>query len=222
MPWLFANMPRAIPALNLGPGVKGEIGSCKQEADQPEASPRSEPEASPRSRPEASRPRSRPEASRPEASPRSSEGALTPPLPEASPRSEEGLDPTPPQPATRPMLLDEHMASRQLSPKLHAWQAPEIRTFVVGLEDFLQNMGERQSLGQLAREATMVAVLMRGVRGLFGIEEHIYVYVHVSPPSSVQQWTVGCRYTGRQIGSCEQVGGQLGSQQVRVGRQVGT
>ena len=173
MPWLFANMPRAIPALNLGPGVKGEIGSCKQEADQPEASPRSEPEASPRSRPEASRPRSRPEASRPEASPRSSEGALTPPLLEASPRSEEGLDPTPPQPATRPMLLDEHMASRQLSPKLHAWQAPEIRTFVVGLEDFLQNMGERQSLGQLAREATMVAVLMRGVRGLFGIEERV-------------------------------------------------
>ena len=100
MPWLFANMPRAIPALNLGPGVKGEIGSCKQEADQPEASPRSEPEASPRSRPEASRPRSRPEASRPEASPRSSEGALTPPFRRQAPAARR--DWTPPRPSQRP------------------------------------------------------------------------------------------------------------------------
>ena len=74
-------------------------------------------------------------------------------------------------PLSASLLRDEQIAQRQLSPKLHVWQVPELRAFIDGLEDFLSRTGEPEDCRQLAHECTVLAVLLWGVRGLFGIGE---------------------------------------------------
>ena len=81
----------------------------------------------------------------------------------------------PPVPPFASLTRDEQIAQRQLSPKLHAWQIPELRAFVDGLEDFLASTNMTEDVSQLAGKCAMVAVLFRGVRGLFGIEERAAV-----------------------------------------------
>ena len=156
MQWLFENMPETIPALNLGPATQTEMQRCKSEPKEEEARHEEARVCGPEA---ATPPSSHVAASHEEARVCGPEAATPPPL---------VLDIVP---LSASLLRDEQIAQRQLSPKLHVWQVPELRAFIDGLEDFLSRTGEPEDCRQLAHECTVLAVLLRGVRGLFGIEE---------------------------------------------------
>ena len=141
--WLFQNMPRAIPSLNLGAAIKAELRQCKGEGDEDEVEEVEEEQAE-----------------------------AQPPFPGDALVLVPGAEAAPPPPLSFWSLSrDEQLASRQISPKLHAWQIPELRAFIDGIEDYLENAGIPEDFSQLAKECAMVVVLLRGVRGLAGIEE---------------------------------------------------
>ena len=156
MQWLFENMPETIPALNLGPATQTEMQRCKSEPKEEEARHEEARVCGPEA---ATPPSSHVAASHEEARVCGPEAATPPPL---------VLDIVP---LSASLLRDEQIAQRQLSPKLHVWQVPELRAFIDCLEDFLSRTGEPEDCRQLAHECTVLAVLLRGVRGLFGIEE---------------------------------------------------
>ena len=152
--WLFEHMPRSIPALNLGPAIKTELRPCKGEASGQEKEAEEEEE-------EAVPPSPRAEAT--ESQPASPGDALV---------FAPGAEAAPPPPIFWSLMRDEQIAKRQLSPKLHVWQIPEIVACVAGVEDYyLENNCMEEDCSQVAKECSIVVVLFRGVRGLFGIEE---------------------------------------------------
>ena len=150
--WLSANMPRAIPALNLGPATKSER-VCKRETA--EARPPAGTEAATEARP-----------------PAGTEAAEARPPSPVGMEAAEARPPAGMEARQEEVLLDERVARSGLSPKLFVWQVPELRTFIEGLEEFLQSMGNTDiSFDELALSVTVLAVLLRGVRGLRGIAE---------------------------------------------------
>ena len=152
--WLDANMPEVIPQLNLEPAA---------------------PPAARARRGRAEGAREKAEAGLPSA--RGCGSAVAVPAeagpPDAGRSGSAARAPAHLAQASAARLLDEAIASKQLSPKLHAWQVPEVRVFVETIEEFLESAPAEQRGGQRAHACCVLAVLLRGVRGFHGIEERV-------------------------------------------------
>ena len=87
------------------------------------------------------------------------------------------------------MPIDIQLAVSGMSPKLHVWQVPEIVAAITCIEDFLASPVARRRKGRAthARHVATIFVLLRGTRGLHGIEETVDAY-HRGQQGITRSW----------------------------------